>query len=434
MAEIKVATDANFEELVLKSERPVVVDFWAAWCGPCKMVAPEMEKLADKYEGSVDVVKVDVDANPGLSQAFNILSIPVIAFFKPGSQPQGVVGFRRSSSSSRRSASPSTRPPPRNSVHLVRSSTEQYDEAEHGKNHRDVLLTCELEFQLGLGLGSQRRARVVGRASVSNSFLTGTRSGVDDLLSNIVDRIESWELENDCPVSAVWWRSKCRPSVLRPACVGLLCLALGIASWAAPAHKEKSLHIYFVDVEGGQATLFVTPAGQSLLIDTGWPGNDGRDASRIVAAAAKAGISKIDYVLITHFHQDHVGGVTQLAARIPIGTFIDHGENRETGNAATVRDFQSYQAVLATGKYKHITARPGDVLPIKGMRATIVSSDGALIHKPLAGAGQDNPNCKGAEQYPADTTENLRSLGTFIQFGKLKVLDLAILRTIRKCS
>jgi thioredoxin 1 len=94
MAEIKVATDANFEELVLHSDKPTVVDFWATWCGPCRMVAPEMEKLAEKYAGSIDVVKVDVDANPQISQMFNIMSIPTIAFFRPGQQPTGVVGFR----------------------------------------------------------------------------------------------------------------------------------------------------------------------------------------------------------------------------------------------------------------------------------------------------------------------------------------------------
>ena len=101
MVDIKVATDANFEELVIQNDKPTVVDFWAAWCGPCKMVAPEMEKLAEKYEGSVNVVKVDVDANPELSRLFNIMSIPTIAFFRPGSDPagkpytpQGVVGFR----------------------------------------------------------------------------------------------------------------------------------------------------------------------------------------------------------------------------------------------------------------------------------------------------------------------------------------------------
>ncbi len=91
---IKTATDTTFEDVVLHSDKPALVDFWAAWCGPCKLVAPEMEKLAAKYEGSIDVVKVDVDANPGLSRAFNILSIPTIAFFAPGKQPMGVVGFR----------------------------------------------------------------------------------------------------------------------------------------------------------------------------------------------------------------------------------------------------------------------------------------------------------------------------------------------------
>ena len=117
-------------------------------------------------------------------------------------------------------------------------------------------------------------------------------------------------------------------------------LSLGLIAVAAPRPvSPKSLQIYFIDVEGGQSTLFVTPEGKSLLIDTGWPDNNGRDADRIVAAAKDARISKIDFVLITHFHDDHVGGAPQLAAKIPVGTFIDHGDNRETTSEGAQRVF-----------------------------------------------------------------------------------------------
>ena len=204
-------------------------------------------------------------------------------------------------------------------------------------------------------------------------------------------------------------------------------LALTLSSAApmksAPA-AAKTLRIFFVDVEGGQATLFLTPAGQSLLIDTGWPGNNGRDADRIVAAAKKAGISKIDYVLITHFHSDHVGGLPQLFARIPVENVIDHGDNRESTDAPTVQVWQAYQEMLAAKKFKRLTVRPGDSLPIRGIQTTVISSDGVVIGHTLAGAGQENASCKDAEQYPPDQTENLRSLGTLITFGKLKILDL----------
>jgi competence protein ComEC len=209
------------------------------------------------------------------------------------------------------------------------------------------------------------------------------------------------------------------------ALAGLVSLVLLTAAPASPAPEaKKELHIYFVDVEGGQATLFVTPTGQSLLIDTGWDGNDGRDADRIVAVAKIAGISRINYVLITHFHEDHVGGVPQLVERIPVDTFIDHGEKRETGDGSTDKVWKAYQDVLATGKYKRITMKPGDSLPVQGIKSTVVSSDGALISDPLPGAGQENASCKESEQRPGDQTENPRSLGTLFSFGKLKILDL----------
>ena len=212
--------------------------------------------------------------------------------------------------------------------------------------------------------------------------------------------------------------------LLRCAFCGLLAALLCSATlWAAAAEKSKTLQIYFVDVEGGQATLFVTPEGKSLLIDTGWPGYDGRDADRIVAVTKLAGIAKIDFVLLTHYHVDHTGGVPQLA-KIPVGTFIDHGENREPGDADTQRAWQAYQALLAKRKFKRIIAKPGDDLPGVGLQVKVISADGALLEKPLPGAGGANPACDVAPQPPADQTENVRSLGVLLTFGKLRILDL----------
>ncbi|MGD0368907.1 MAG: MBL fold metallo-hydrolase, partial [Acidobacteriaceae bacterium] len=136
------------------------------------------------------------------------------------------------------------------------------------------------------------------------------------------------------------------------------CLLLASSATLRAQRPTGDLKIFFIDVEGGQSTLFVTPDHHSLLIDTGWPDYQGRDADRIVAAAKRAGLDHIDYVLLTHYHVDHTGGVPQLVDRIPVGTFIDHGPLREPGDKPTADAFAGYQKVLATGKYGHIVAKP----------------------------------------------------------------------------
>lgn len=201
--------------------------------------------------------------------------------------------------------------------------------------------------------------------------------------------------------------------------IASLFAALVFATAAAAA--EKPLQIFFVDVEGGQATLFVAPSGQSLLVDTGWPGHAYRDANRIVQAAKHAGIKKIDYVLITHFHDDHVGGVPQLVEKIPVGTFIDHGESVETSRNE-LRLVEDYQKAIANAK--HIVAKPGDTIPIKGLEINVVSANGDVITSPLPGAGKENPLCSSNVPKEVDKTENARSVGTYYTFGKFRTIDL----------
>jgi competence protein ComEC len=199
----------------------------------------------------------------------------------------------------------------------------------------------------------------------------------------------------------------------------LVC-ALMLAACASSLRGAKGLEVISIDVEGGQSTLFVSPSGESMLVDAGWSGFNGRDASRIAAAAKMAGVKKIDYLVITHYHDDHVGGVQNLSHKIPIMHFVDHGQNSETDKAATIR-FTEY---LAFAEGKRTVAKPGDTIPIKGLDVKVLSSDGNVIASPLPGAGQPNPACEGYPQPAAATSENPHSLGILVTFGVFRMIDL----------
>lgn len=191
--------------------------------------------------------------------------------------------------------------------------------------------------------------------------------------------------------------------------------------FASAATSSKPLQIYFIDVEGGQSTLVVSPSGQSLLIDTGWPDQDGRDADRILAAAHEAGIQQIDYVLITHYHRDHVGGVPQLVDGIKVGTFLDHGPNLEDSQV-TRTDYAAYERAIAG--HARVVVKPGWTIPIKGIDVQVLSAAGDLITKPLDGAGEANPYCKSEPAASTDESENARSVGVMISYGRFRFVDL----------
>jgi beta-lactamase superfamily II metal-dependent hydrolase len=203
-----------------------------------------------------------------------------------------------------------------------------------------------------------------------------------------------------------------------PLAIAMVALTLQHAELA----PSQTLDIYAIDVEGGKATLIVSPQGDSLLADAGNPG--ARDAARIATIAKQAGVTAIDYLVISHYHADHVGGAAELMKRLPVRTFIDHGEAREP-NAARTPEFQAYAAARSAGRY--VRPVPGDAIPMRGLGLHVITSHGVLGTRPLKdarGAGEPNPSCAEFVPKAADDGENAMSVGFVIDYGRFRMLDL----------
>jgi competence protein ComEC len=190
-----------------------------------------------------------------------------------------------------------------------------------------------------------------------------------------------------------------------------------MASGASP-----KLDIYWIDAEGGAATLIVGPSGESLLVDSANRTPDNRDADRILAAAQQAGLKKIDFLLTTHFHSDHIGALPALAKMIPIGLYMDHGESVEMNRPQVATAYHAYEE-LSTGKRKVLKA--GDRIPMKGVDLQVVMSAGQAIRKPLPGGGVPNASCADFKEHAAEPDpDNDQSVGFVLQYGKFTFLDM----------
>jgi beta-lactamase superfamily II metal-dependent hydrolase len=186
---------------------------------------------------------------------------------------------------------------------------------------------------------------------------------------------------------------------------------------------RKTLDMYVVDVEGGNATLFVSPSGQSVLIDTGNGGPAAaRDADRILAATKDAGLTQIDHLITTHWHGDHFGSMETLAGKIPIKHFVDHGALVETVTPGNAFVGEGYPKLY--GAATHTVAKPGDKITIAGLDWRIVAAAGQHITSPLPGAGKPNATCADYKPGMPDPTENAQSVGSIVTLGKFRVAHL----------
>jgi beta-lactamase superfamily II metal-dependent hydrolase len=188
----------------------------------------------------------------------------------------------------------------------------------------------------------------------------------------------------------------------------------------------KPMTIYFIDTEGGHAALYISPTGQSLLEDTGNPGD--RDVPRIMAAINDAGLTQIDFLVLTHYHVDHVGGVEGLAKLIPIKHFIDHGPTVEPREQ--VPGFQAMYKDLyeKAGPGAHTVVKPGDRIPITGLNVEVITAAGEVLKKPIAGApgaGKPNPECANFKKQAENTDpENAQSISTVFAYGKFRTINM----------
>jgi beta-lactamase superfamily II metal-dependent hydrolase len=183
------------------------------------------------------------------------------------------------------------------------------------------------------------------------------------------------------------------------------------------AGQQRTLDIYWIDVEGGAATLVVSPSGESLLYDAGWE-VDGRDGKRIAEVVKQAGLKKIDYFVMSHYHPDHAGGIPALAKLVPIGHCFDRGDFVEPAN-------QKWRDIyLAACSSKRTIVKAGDTIPLKGVQVDVVASNGQLLAKPIKGSAA-NPLCPSAENKPAEGPENQYMVGSLFTYGRFRFLDLA---------
>ncbi len=205
-------------------------------------------------------------------------------------------------------------------------------------------------------------------------------------------------------------------SVRIAACVALFCAGTGLAA------DSKDLKIYWIDAEGGAATLIVSPSGESMLVDTANRTPDDRDAKRIFETAQKAGLKKIDILLTTHFHSDHIGAMPALAKLIPIEKYMDHGPSVELARPQVAAAYKAYEELSSSHR---TIVRAGDKIALKGVNIEVIMSAGEAITKPLKGAGQPNPECANFQAHGAEPDpDNDQSVGIVLTFGKFRFIDM----------